>query len=302
MTPLQAEGMPLTATATTPTPEQPRVRPSATTLKRAFWEWDGDLTRAVLEDIRYGLSYWPLWIRLGWQDVMLRYRRSMIGPFWLTISMGIMVFSLGLIYGELFGMAVERYLPFLTIGFLVWGLISASFNEGCQTFIESDGIIRQIDLPLTLFPLRVIWRNLIIFLHNAAIYAVVVVVFDLSLGWSLLWAIPGLFLLLVNALWAATLLGVLSARFRDLPQIVANILQVAFFITPIIWMPQPSFKRPMLIDANPFYHFIELLRAPLLGHPPTLTNWVVTLTITLLGCAGSLLFYRRFYGRIAYWV
>ena len=291
MTSLPVDGPCLAAAARTPA-----------TLKRAFWEWDGDLTRAVLEDLRQGINYWPLWVRLGWQDVMLRYRRSMIGPFWLTISMGIMVFSLGLIYGDLFGMAVDRYLPFLTIGFLVWGLISAALNEGCQTFIESEGIIRQIDLPLSMFPLRVLWRNLIIFLHNVVIYVVVVVVFDLKLDASLLWAIPGLLLLMINALWSATLLGILSARFRDLPQIVSNILQVTFFVTPIIWIPQASFKRPLLIDANPFYHFIELLRAPLLGHAPTLANWSVALLITLVGCGGTFLFFRRAYGRIAYWV
>ena len=271
-------------------------------MRRTVWEWDGNYTRSAIDDVRLGLGYWPLWVRLGWQDVMLRYRRSMIGPFWLTISMGIMVFALGFVYGGLFGMELKRYLPFLTIGFLVWGLITAALNEGCQTFIESEGIIRQIDLPLSMFPLRVIWRNLIIFLHNAVIYVVVVAVFDVVLDWSLLLIIPGLFLLLANALWSATLLGILSARFRDLPQIVASVLQVAFFITPIIWMPEAATTRPLLIEANPFYHFIELMRAPMLGHAPTLTNWGVVLVITLLGWGGTFLFYRRFHGRIAYWV
>ena len=271
-------------------------------MRRTVWEWDGNYTRSVIDDVRLGLGYWPLWVRLGWQDVMLRYRRSMIGPFWLTISMGIMVFALGFVYGGLFGMELKRYLPFLTIGFLVWGLITAALNEGCQTFIESEGIIRQIDLPLSMFPLRVIWRNLIIFLHNAVIYVVVVAVFDVVLDWSLLLIIPGLFLLLANALWSATLLGILSARFRDLPQIVASVLQVAFFITPIIWMPEAATTRLLLIEANPFYHFIELMRAPMLGHAPTLTNWGVVLVITLLGWGGTFLFYRRFHGRIAYWV
>jgi ABC-type polysaccharide/polyol phosphate export permease len=271
-------------------------------MRRTVWEWDGNYTRSAIDDVRLGLGYWPLWVRLGWQDVMLRYRRSMIGPFWLTISMGIMVFALGFVYGGLFGMELKRYLPFLTIGFLVWGLITAALNEGCQTFIESEGIIRQIDLPLSMFPLRVIWRNLIIFLHNAVIYVVVVAVFNVVLDWSLLLIIPGLFLLLANALWSATLLGILSARFRDLPQIVASVLQVAFFITPIIWMPEAATKRPLLIEANPFYHFIELMRAPMLGHAPTLTNWGVVLVITLLGWGGTFLFYRRFHGRIAYWV
>jgi len=162
-----------------------------------------------------------------------------------------------------------------------------------------------------MFPLRVIWRNLIIFLHNAVIYVVVVVVFDVTLNGvvfdvtlngSLLLVIPGLLLLLANALWSATLLGILSARFRDLPQIIASILQVAFFITPIIWMPEAAHKRPLLIEANPFYHFIELLRAPMLGHAPTLANWSVAIAITLLGWGGTFLFYRRFHGRIAYWV
>jgi ABC-type polysaccharide/polyol phosphate export permease len=271
-------------------------------MRRTVWEWDGNYTRSAIDDVRLGLGYWPLWVRLGWQDVMLRYRRSMIGPFWLTISMGIMVFALGFVYGGLFGMELKRYLPFLTIGFLVWGLITAALNEGCQTFIESEGIIRQIDLPLSMFPLRVIWRNLIIFLHNAVIYVVVVAVFNVVLDWSLLLIIPGLFLLLANALWSATLLGILSARFRDLPQIVASVLQVAFFITPIIWMPEAATKRPLLIEANPFYHFIELMRAPMLGHAPTLTSWGVVLVITLLGWGGTFLFYRRFHGRIAYWV
>ena len=271
-------------------------------MRRTVWEWDGNYTRSAIDDVRLGLGYWPLWVRLGWQDVMLRYRRSMIGPFWLTISMGIMVFALGFVYGGLFGMELKRYLPFLTIGFLVWGLITAALNEGCQTFIESEGIIRQIDLPLSMFPLRVIWRNLIILFHNAVIYVVVVAVFDVVLDWSLLLIIPGLFLLLANALWSATLLGILSARFRDLPQIVASVLQVAFFITPIIWMPEAATKRPLLIEANPFYHFIELMRAPMLGHAPTLTNWGVVLVITLLGWGGTFLFYRRFHGRIAYWV
>jgi ABC-2 type transport system permease protein/lipopolysaccharide transport system permease protein len=272
------------------------------TIRRTVWEWDGNYTRSVIEDVRSGLGYWPLWVRLGWQDVMLRYRRSMIGPFWLTISMGIMVFSLGLFYGELFGGNDKRYLPFLTVGFLVWGLITSVLSEGCQTFIESEGFIRQIDLPLSMFPLRVIWRNLIIFFHNSVIYVVVAIIFDVTIDWSLLLVIPGLLLILANAVWSAALLGVLSARFRDLPQIVASLLQIAFFITPIIWMPESMPNRPLLMEGNPFYHFIELLRAPMLGHPPTLLNWTVALAITLGGWAGTFLFYRRFHSRIAYWV
>lgn len=270
--------------------------------KRIIWSWDGDYTKSVMYDLSEGILRWQLWGRLGWQDVMMRYRRSVIGPFWLTLGMGITIFALGYVYGSIFDIDREKYLPFLTCGFLVWGLITAALTEGCQTFIEADWIVRQIDLPLSMFPLRVVWRNLIIFLHNAVIYLVVALLFNVDPGWTALIAIPGLLLLLANALWSSALLGMLSARFRDLPLMVASLLQVAFFATPIIWTPELAADRTFLIEGNPFYHFIELVRAPLLGKTPTLLNWEVTLGITLLGWVGTLYFYRRFHGRIAYWV
>jgi len=270
--------------------------------KSRIWEWNGHFTHLALCDVADGLRRWPLWGRLGWQDVVLRYRRSMLGPLWLTLSMGVMVFTLGLLYGGIFKIDTRQYLPFLTIGLLAWGLITGAINEGCQTFIEADWLIKQVDLPLFMFPLRVVWRNLILFLHNAAIYLVVVFIFDVRVNWALLLAIPGLLVLLANALWCATLLGMLAARFRDLSQIVASLLQVAFFVTPIIWTSEQVTNRRFLVDGNPFFHFIQLLREPMLGRAPTLLNWEVALGITLLGYIGTFFFYRRYHGRIAYWV
>jgi ABC-2 type transport system permease protein/lipopolysaccharide transport system permease protein len=278
------------------------VPPLAAHPARPVWEWNGDYARSARFDLAGSVRRWPLWGLLGWQDVMLRYRRSFIGPFWLTISMGVMVFSLGYIYGGIFVLDLDNYLPFLTIGFLVWGLITAMLSDGCQTFIEIEWIIRQVDLPLSMFPLRVVWRNLIVFLHNAVIYLVLLLLFNLRPGWTLLLAIPGLLLVLANGLWCAMLLGMLSARFRDLPQIVSSVLQVAFFITPIIWLPHMAANRPLLMEANPFYHFIEVVRAPMLGQLPSLSNWGVTLGIGIAGWIGTYLFFRRYHGRIAYWV
>jgi ABC-type polysaccharide/polyol phosphate export permease len=235
--------------------------------------------------------------------VALRYRRSLLGPWWLTLSTGVMVVAIGLVYGDIFKVDLHLYLPYLTVSLLVWGLISASISEGCQTFIEADSLIRQISLPLLMFPLRVVWRNLIIFLHNLVIFPVIILFFPVEIGWSTLAALAGLFLLVLNAFSTAILLGMLSARFRDLPQIVSSLLQVAFFATPIVWNADLiSSKKKMLVFGNPFYHLLEVVRAPLLGHPPLLLNWVVVGAITI--CMGSVAlgFYRRFWQRIAYWV
>lgn len=266
------------------------------------WESGGDLTVSMMRDLVDGVGRWRLWGLLGWQDVSMRYRRSLLGPFWLTISMGVMVLALSLIYGTILKADLRHYLPYLTVGFLVWGLLQSTVAEGCQTFIEAEGLIRQIDLPLSMFPLRVAWRNLIILMHNAVIYLLVIAFQGIDPGWTVLLALPGLLVLMLNVVWVATLLGLLSARYRDIPQIATSLMQVFFFITPIIWTPEQMSSRPLIVEANPFYHFVELVRSPLLGHLPSLTNWLVVLAVTAIGGSATLLLYRRFHVRIAYWV
>ena len=104
------------------------------------------------------------------------------------------------------------------------------------------------------------------------------------------------------ALWVGLLLGLVSARFRDVPQIVASVVQIAFFLTPIIWKPELLPERALLLDLNPFFHFVEVVRAPLLGQMPGLTSWLATLGVTLGGWLVTLAMYRRFHWRIPYWV
>lgn len=270
--------------------------------KRRVWESSETLTASALRDMRDALATWPLWGRLGWRDVVVRYRRSILGPFWLTLSMTVMIASMGYVYGQLFGTDLQVYMPFICLGILVWNFMASLIHEGCQTYIEGESLLRQVALPTTMFPLRVVWRNVIIFAHNAVVYLGVLALFDIPLGWSALIAVPGLVLVLANAVWVSMLLGMLSARFRDTPQIVGSIVQVLFFVTPIIWMPEQIGHRTLIVNANPFYHFIELIRAPLLGKEPTALNWTVVLGITAAGWLVSFLFHRRFHVRIAYWV
>lgn len=269
---------------------------------RHLWETTDNRTLSMLWDISAAVRRRPLWLRLGWQDVLLRYRRSLLGPFWLTLSMGLMIATLGTIYGDILRLPMVQYLPFLTTGLLIWGLISALVTEGCQCFIESDWLIRQIDLPLAMFPMRVVWRNAIVFLHNIVIYLLLLVILPIPLKGSALLAVPALILLLSNGLWCGTLLGMVSARFRDFPQVISSLMQVAFFATPIFWSSGALSGNSLLVIGNPFYHLIEIVRAPLIGEPVPLASWAVAGGISALGWSVTLLAFRRFHRRISYWV
>ena len=256
----------------------------------------------ALQDIVEGARAAHLWGLLGWQDVRQRYRRSILGPFWITISMGTLVGGLGFLYAGLFKIEVADYLPFIAVGFVVWGLVSSLLTEGCAAFISAESIIKQVALPLSIHVYRVMWRNFIILAHNAIIYVIVAVFFSVQPGWTGFLALPGLALLCLNGAWMGLLLGLVSARFRDVPQIVASVVQIAFFLTPIIWKPELLPERALLLDLNPFFHFVEVVRAPLLGHVPGLTSWFAALGITLGGWLVTLVMYRHFHWRIPYWV
>jgi len=255
-------------------------------------------------DIFTALKSYELAGVLGWQDIRQRYRRSSLGPFWLTISMGVLIGALGIVFGNLFNSPMKEFLPFLTIGLILWTLISTALNEGCTGFTAAEAMIKQISLPLFTHILRVLWRNLIIFIHNLIIYPLVLIVFWVSLPATASLAIVGLVLLMINLSWMALLLGVFCARFRDVPLIVANLLQVFFYLTPIIWMPQVLPKRAnmLLLTANPFFHMIEIVRAPLLGTLPSALNWQVGILMAMAGWVFTILFYGRFRSRIAYWL
>ena len=186
----------------------------------------------ALLDLAQGARAHHLWYLLAWQDIRRLYRRSVLGPFWLTVSMGALVGVLGTLYGMLFEVDSADYVPFLALGFIVWTLISGVITDGCKVFINAEGIIKQVGLPLSIHVYRLLWRHLLILFHNAAVFVVVAAVFAVWPGWTGLLALPGLVLLCLNGIWAGLLLGIVSARFRDVPPIVTSVVRICFFVTP----------------------------------------------------------------------
>ena len=259
------------------------------------------LSRA-LSDIARGARAVQLWGPLGWQDIRLRYRRSKLGPFWLTISMGMLVGLLGTLYGMLFQADIARYMPYLALGFIFWTMISGLISDACGIFVNAQGIIKQIEMPLSVHVFRMVWRSLIVLAHNSAIFLVVAVVLRIPPGWTGLLTLPGLVFLCLNGIWVGLLLGLIAARFRDVPPIMESLMRIGFFITPVIWMPEFLPQRVALLEWNPFYHFLEVVRSPLLGQAPSFISWLVVAGVTLGGWAATLCMYCLFRRRIAYWV
>ena len=253
-------------------------------------------------DLLNGARLYELWSRFAFHDIRQRFRRSVLGPFWLTLSMGILVATLGLVFSALFQQDVAKTLPYISTGIIFWGLLTSCINEGTTVFISAESYIRNLPMPLSVHFYRMMARNLIIWVFNMAIYLVVAVYFGLMPGWNALLFIPGFILFLINAAWISLAVGVLSTRYRDIPQVIANTLQVIFFLTPIFWSPATLPNRPAFVVFNPFYHLIEIVRAPLLGEVAPLLSWGLCIGMALAGLGFTAWLYRRAHARIAYWV
>jgi ABC-2 type transport system permease protein/lipopolysaccharide transport system permease protein len=243
-----------------------------------------------------------MWSAMAMQDIKLRYRGSVLGPFWLTISTVIMVAAIGLIYARLFNMEIGRYLPFLTIGLVIWQYVSSLITDGCQTFLSAQNVIHQVPMPFSIHVCRSVYRNLIVLAHNMVIVPVVLVIFHVPVGWDVLSIVPALILITLNGMWVAFLLGMLSARYRDVPPIVTSFMQVVFFVTPIFWPPAALGIWAPFLPINPLFAAIDVVRAPLLGQAPLAYSWSVLLIVTALGCIGTFAIFVKFRPRIAYWI
>jgi ABC-2 type transport system permease protein/lipopolysaccharide transport system permease protein len=247
-------------------------------------------------------DYRELWVTVGIYDIRKRYRRSLLGPFWITISLGAFILGLSFIYSPLVGGESGSFLPYVAFGFVAWQFVSQLVLDGCTVFISNGLIIQQLEAPLSVYIYQTIWRHLIIFAHNLLIYVLIALICGLWPSWQTLLVVPGIILVSINGMSIGMLFGTLCARFRDIPPIVQTITQMMFLLTPILWRPDQVPGRELFYLLNPFYYLVQIIRGPLEGEAPPLFIWTVVLTITAVGFVVSLLFFSRFRNRIVYWL
>ena len=258
-------------------------------------------------DLSSGFARRELWLHLGWQDIKQRYRRSILGPLWITIATGTTAVAMGALYSKLFHLQLSEHLPYVTLGLIIWNLINASILEGADVFIANEGLIKQLPAPLSVHIYRLVWRQLILFGHNIVIYVIIAAIYPKPWKWTDLAVIPALGLIVLNCIWVSVVFGILGTRYRDISPLLFSIVQLLFFMTPIIWnentlRTQGAGRWAQIVELNPLLHYLDIVRAPLLGADQQLRHWVVVLVLTVIGWGLAILALRQYRARVAYWV
>ena len=180
---------------------------------------------------------------------------------------------MGGLYSKLFHLELSEHLPYVTLGLIIWNLINASILEGADVFIANEGLIKQLPTPLSVHVYRLVWRQIILFAHNIVIFVVIAIIFPKPWSWADLAVIPALGLIVLNCVWVSLCFGILATRYRDISPLLFSLVQLLFFMTPIIWNEstlehQGAGRWAKIVELNPLLHYLDIVRAPLLGGRP----------------------------------
>ena len=241
------------------------------------------------------------WRALASGDIKSKYRRTFLGPWWITVTNGITALIMGLVAGRFLGFDTKNYLPHFMVSITIWGFISSSISESCYIMINAGGMIKAVNMPILIHVMRMVQRNLIIFLHNMAVVPVIWLFFPWHVGFETLLCLPGLAIVYVFAVSASIIVGMVCVRYRDVPPVVGAVLQLLFFISPIIWVTSKIQGGELIVGLNPMAYLLAITRDPVMGIAPSALNWIGAVGFAGVLTAAMVYIYTRYRSRIVYW-
>jgi lipopolysaccharide transport system permease protein len=241
------------------------------------------------------------WRALAAGDIRSKYRRTLLGPWWITATNAFTALIMGLVAGRFLGADMKTYLPHFMVSMTIWSFISSSLNEACYVMINAGGMIKAVDMPLLIHIMRMVHRNLIIFLHNIAVIPLIWLVYPWPIGLQSLLAPVGLLIVYVSVVSGSMIISMICVRYRDVPPVMASVLQLLFFISPIIWVPDHIKGGELFVALNPVAYLLAVTRDPIMGVSPHLTSWVGAMAFAAVATVAMGYVYTRYRSRIVYW-
>jgi ABC-type polysaccharide/polyol phosphate export permease len=257
-----------------------------------------------LSDIWRLRHFWSALVRI---DLRNRYRRSMIGIGWSLLHPIAMTLVLCVMFHQLFGLEMSEYGPYVLSGLIFWNFITAGMNQGCQCFFQGESYIRQHPAPLAIYPLRTALGAGIHFLFGLCVLLPFVwMVNGFGNLPALLSLVPTLALLFIFCWALAICMGVLNVLFQDCQHLIEVLLQVLFYLTPIMYRPEKLNLEGSLLrifNLNPLAIMLRMLRQPILeGQLPSLHTYELGLSVAALATVAAVLTLMRFERRIIFYL
>jgi ABC-type polysaccharide/polyol phosphate export permease len=260
------------------------------------------LASAASRDIFSALKMTPNVATLAWIDMEDRYRRSALGPLWMALTLGVTAGSLGFLYSKILKQPLNEYLPFITATLFIWLFFVSVINEATAAFVSGAAMIKNSTQPLFINIMRVIFRNVIVNAHTLPVLIVILIYFHYIEKSNFIMFALGYGIMIVNLIWISVIIGLLSARYRDVPYVVSYVLQFFMFVSPIFWNPTMLEKGGWFVDWNPIYHWIAVVRDPILGSSATPASMWFCIATAAIGTGAAFVAFAVNRSKVAFWV
>lgn len=241
-------------------------------------------------------------VHFAWTDLLSRYRRTILGPLWMSITLGFGSTGLGILWSQIWNMPPHEIIPTTTFGFLIWMFISGCINESTNVFTDSGDIIKSLKVPIIFFPMVALFRQFFNFVHAWPIIIIVMMIYPPETIKNLWLFFPSLMLCLVNIFLVMIVIGVICVRYRDVPPLINAIMPMLFFLSPVLFKASQIEGISWIILINPLTHYIFLLRTPLEGSLIMPSTLIIVAAHTLLLISACIYLLRYKSNRIVFWV
>jgi lipopolysaccharide transport system permease protein len=246
---------------------------------------------------------WRVWSTLAKFDILKRYKRSFLGPWWITLTMAFLILALAILYSQLFKLDFKNYLLYLSINLAIWTFMRDSILESCQALIEAKPFLLNEKWNVLIFSFRIVYKNFIIFLHNIIIFIFLAIAYlnQFSLV-NIITSIAVLIFLFLFLLPVCILCSIINARFRDFYMVMSNIMQLLFFLSPILFTKQLLESYDWLIYINPIALFLLLINEPILINQFSIKYLIyLSFYFSFSICFVTFIF-SRYKNKITYWL
>ncbi|MBU6234697.1 MAG: ABC transporter permease [Alphaproteobacteria bacterium] len=256
----------------------------------------------LFHDIADALKNYDTWLYMAWSDIKLRYQRTVLGPFWMVLVSFISIICIAGLGSLLFKVRFSDFFPYVASGMVIWQFISLLITESGMVFLQHLGIIKNVNVSLVSFCMRLFVKNVIILAHSLVVVSLILIAYHVHVSWSLLLVVPGLLVASFTSVALSIIFGFMCARFRDLLLLLQAIIGILAFMTPVMWQPDMLGSKAYLAYFNPLTHYIDILRMPLLGQTPPMMSYAVTLSMSGLLLIIAAWVYQIYRKRLVYWL
>ena len=237
----------------------------------------------TMREIRYNLA---LAFDFAKRDFQERYVGTGFGQLWYFISPAITIFIYTVIFSDFMKMKMNiidnsyAYSIYLVPGLLAWTSFSTILTRLNTSFFDKSNLIKKISVPMYIFQLSIVLTEFFTFCIAMFLGIVFLLLVHQPITLTFFWLIPVMIIQTIFAFGLGVIFSLFTPFFKDLKEIIPIIIQLWFWMTPIIYVKTMiADKYPLLLTLNPFYYFVDIYQNIFLYSKSPSTDYLMIISL-----------------------